>query len=47
MPVPATTDPRWEPVWTAWEANENAYWWHFGSAPARQDLPPKKTRQLV
>jgi len=47
MPVPPTTDPSWEPVWQAWEENENSYWWHFGKRAGVKDLPPKKTRQLV
>ncbi|MGI8713547.1 MAG: glycosyltransferase family 2 protein [Solirubrobacteraceae bacterium] len=47
LPVPPTDDPRWQPVWTAWEKNPKAYWWHVGKRHHARDLPPKKTRQLT
>jgi serine/threonine protein kinase/cellulose synthase/poly-beta-1,6-N-acetylglucosamine synthase-like glycosyltransferase len=47
LKVPPTTDPRWEPVWKAWETNPKAYWWHQGKYQNNRDLPPKKTRQLI
>jgi cellulose synthase/poly-beta-1,6-N-acetylglucosamine synthase-like glycosyltransferase len=45
--VPPTSDPSWQIVWDAWEANPKAYWWHRGKRARVKDLPPKKTRQLV
>lgn len=45
--VPPTSDPRWAPVWQAWDDNQKAYWWHFGSRAGDRGLPPKKTRQLI
>src|SRR4051812_13506636 len=45
--VPPTSDPSWEPVWKAWDENENAYWWHRTARAHVRDLPPKKTRQLI
>src|SRR5207302_4721547 len=27
LEVPPTSDPSWEPVWRAWDANQKAYWW--------------------
>lgn len=45
--VPPTSDPSWEVVWSAWESNPNAYWWHEGARARSRDLPPKKTRQLT
>jgi glycosyl transferase family 2 len=47
LPVPPTDDPRWEPVWWAWDLNEKAYWWHVGKRRHERALPPKKTRQLT
>ncbi len=47
LEVPATTDPRWDVVWNAWDANPKAYWWHKGKRAGSKDLPPKKTRQLI
>jgi hypothetical protein len=45
--VPATTDPSWQLVWDAWEANPKCYWWHQGRRAQDRALPPKKTRQLI
>jgi glycosyltransferase XagB len=47
MPVPPTSDPSWQIVWDAWDANPKAYWWHQGKRAGVKDLPPKKTRQLI
>lgn len=47
MPVPPTSDPRWNVVWDDWQANEKAYWFHKGPRAGVRDLPPKKTRQLI
>jgi cellulose synthase/poly-beta-1,6-N-acetylglucosamine synthase-like glycosyltransferase len=47
LPVPPTSDPAWQPVWDAWDANPKVYWWHVGPHAGVRDLPPKKTRQLV
>jgi cellulose synthase/poly-beta-1,6-N-acetylglucosamine synthase-like glycosyltransferase len=47
LEVPATTDPSWQLVWSAWEDNPKAYWWHAGRRARLRDLPPKKTRQLI
>jgi glycosyltransferase XagB len=45
--VPPTSDPSWQIVWDAWDANPKAYWWHQGKRAHVKDLPPKKTRQLI
>jgi cellulose synthase/poly-beta-1,6-N-acetylglucosamine synthase-like glycosyltransferase len=45
--VPPTTQPSWQPVWDAWNANAKAYWWHQGKRAGDRNLPPKKTRQLI
>jgi cellulose synthase/poly-beta-1,6-N-acetylglucosamine synthase-like glycosyltransferase len=47
LEVPPTTDPSWQIVWDAWDANPKAYWWHQGRRAGVRDLPPKKTRQLI
>ncbi|WP_216819859.1 glycosyltransferase family 2 protein [Frondihabitans sp. 762G35] len=47
LPVPATTDPSWDSVWNAWDANPKAYWWHQDKRAGDRSLPPKKTRQLI
>jgi cellulose synthase/poly-beta-1,6-N-acetylglucosamine synthase-like glycosyltransferase len=47
LEVPPTTDRSWGPIWSWWSANRNAYWWHRGRHTRAQDLPPKKTRQLI
>ncbi|MBV8198024.1 MAG: glycosyltransferase [Candidatus Eremiobacteraeota bacterium] len=47
LEVPATTDPSWQIVWDAWDANPKVYWWHQGRRAGVKDLPPKKTRQLI
>ena len=47
LEVPATSDPRWQVVWDAWDRCDKAYWWHGGRRAGVRDLPPKKTRQLV
>ena len=47
MPVPKTTDPSWGVVWSSWDMNAKAYWWHAGKRAGSTDLPPKKTRQLI
>jgi cellulose synthase/poly-beta-1,6-N-acetylglucosamine synthase-like glycosyltransferase len=47
MPIPPTSDPSWQIVWDAWDANPKAYWWHQGKRAGIKDLPPKKTRQLI
>jgi cellulose synthase/poly-beta-1,6-N-acetylglucosamine synthase-like glycosyltransferase len=47
LPVPATTDPSWNVVWSAWQVNPKAYWWHSGRRAGQTALPPKKTRQLI
>ncbi len=47
MPVPKTTDPSWGMVWSSWDMNAKAYWWHTGKRAGSTDLPPKKTRQLI
>lgn len=47
LPVPPTTDPSWNAVWSAWEFNAKAYWWHTGKRAGETALPPKKTRQLI
>jgi cellulose synthase/poly-beta-1,6-N-acetylglucosamine synthase-like glycosyltransferase len=45
--VPPNNNPEWNVVWRAWERNPKAYWWHQGKTKNVQELPPKKTRQLV
>lgn len=47
LEVPSTSDPSWQIVWDAWDANPKAYWWHQGRRAGVRDLPPKKTRQLI
>jgi cellulose synthase/poly-beta-1,6-N-acetylglucosamine synthase-like glycosyltransferase len=47
LPVPPTTDGSWGPVWSSWDLNPKAYWWHVGRRAGATQLPPKKTRQLV
>jgi glycosyltransferase XagB len=47
LEIPPTSDPSWQIVWDAWDANEKAYWWHQGKRAGVKDLPPKKTRQLI
>ncbi|MGE4429444.1 MAG: glycosyltransferase family 2 protein [Sphingobium sp.] len=47
MEIPPTADPRWQPVWDAWDSNPQAYWYHSGARAGVRDLPPKKTRQLI
>lgn len=47
LEVPPTSDPSWQRVWDAWDANPKAYWWHRGRRAGVKDLPPKKTRQLI
>ncbi len=47
MQVPPTTDPGWDVVWRAWSNNPKAYWFHHGKTSGQQNLPPKKTRQLI
>jgi cellulose synthase/poly-beta-1,6-N-acetylglucosamine synthase-like glycosyltransferase len=47
LEVPRTSDPSWDRVWSAWDANPNAYWWHRTNHWRDRDLPPKKTRQLI
>lgn len=45
--VPPTTDKSWGVVWQSWDRTDKAYWWHRGPRAGNQDLPPKKTRQLI
>jgi len=45
--IPDTTDAGWGQVWSSWDANTKAYWWHTGKRKGERNLPPKKTRQLV
>lgn len=47
LEVPPTTDGSWQVVWSAWDANPHAYWWHKGARAGERALPPKKTRQLI
>ncbi|MDQ2966730.1 MAG: glycosyltransferase family 2 protein [Actinomycetota bacterium] len=47
LEVPPTSDKSWDLVWSAWETNSKAYWWHKGRRAFQRDLPPKKTRQLI
>ena len=45
--VPPTSDSSWDVVWSHWDSNPNAYWWHDGLRAGERALPPKKTRQLI
>ncbi|MGH3774096.1 MAG: glycosyltransferase family 2 protein [Pseudonocardiaceae bacterium] len=45
--MPATSDPSWGKVWSSWDVNPKAYWWHSGKRTGVTALPPKKTRQLI
>jgi len=47
LAVPPTSDPGWSVVWSSWEGNEKAYWWHTGKRARVHELPAKKTRQLI
>jgi cellulose synthase/poly-beta-1,6-N-acetylglucosamine synthase-like glycosyltransferase len=47
MAVPSTSDPSWEKVFSSWDNNPGAYWWHTGKRAGDTNLPPKKTRQLI
>ena len=47
LPIPATSDPSWDIVWSNWDSNPHVYWWHRGKRARVRDLPPKKTRQLI
>lgn len=47
MPVPSTSDASWRPVWSSWDNNAKAYWWHNGKRTGDTNLPAKKTRQLI
>lgn len=47
LSVPPTTDASWAPVWSNWDMNSKAYWWHVGKRTADSALPAKKTRQMV
>jgi glycosyltransferase XagB len=47
LEIPPTSDPSWQIVWDAWDANPKAYWWHQGKRAGEKNLPPKKTRQLI
>ena len=47
LEVPSTDHRSWQPVWNAWDNNPKAYWWHQGENAYNEDLPPKKTRQLI
>lgn len=47
LEIPPTSDPSWQIVWENWNKNEKAYWWHVGTHAKNQNLPPKKTRQLI
>jgi hypothetical protein len=47
LPVPPTDEPSWQAVFGAWQDNDKAYWWHRGKRAFEQELPAKKTRQLV
>ena len=47
LAVPPTSDAAWAPVWSNWDTNSKAYWWHVGKRQAEMDLPAKKTRQLI
>lgn len=47
QPVPPTTDPSWRAVFSSWDNNPKAYWWHAGKRTGETQLPPKKTRQLI
>jgi len=45
--VPSTADSSWDVIWSDWQSNPKAYWWHGGNRKADRALPPKKTRQLI
>lgn len=47
QPVPPTSDPSWRAVFSSWDNNPKAYWWHAGKRTGDTKLPPKKTRQLI
>jgi len=47
MQVPPTDHVSWTPVWSAWENNQKAYWYHRDKTKGLRDLPAKKTRQLI
>lgn len=47
LPVPPTNDPSWNVVWSSWDMNAGAYWWHHGRRAGETALPAKKTRQLI
>lgn len=47
QPVPPTSDPSWRAVFSSWDNNPKAYWWHAGKRTGDTELPPKKTRQLI
>lgn len=45
--VPPTSDHSWRAVFSSWDNNPKAYWWHAGKRTGETALPPKKTRQLI
>lgn len=47
LSVPPTNNPTWNVVWQAWDLCPFTYWWHRGKTKGVQNLPPKKTRQLI
>jgi hypothetical protein len=47
LAIPPTSDPSWAPVWSNWDTNTKAYWWHIGKRAGSSELPPKKTRQMI
>jgi len=47
MQIPPTSHPKWNIVWDAWNQNTEAVWWHKGKYKHVQELPPKKTRQMI
>jgi cellulose synthase/poly-beta-1,6-N-acetylglucosamine synthase-like glycosyltransferase len=47
LQTPPTSDRRWNAVWSWWDANPRAYWWHRGKRAHERALPPKKTRQMI
>jgi glycosyltransferase XagB len=47
LTVPPTSHPSWVPVWSDWDSNSKAYWWHIGKRQGEMNLPAKKTRQLI
>jgi len=47
LPVPPTSDESWRTVWSSWDRNAKAYWWHNGKRSGETALPAKKTRQLI